>query len=97
MKRAIVGHGQAKKEQVQQMVMRLLALPGLPGPDAADALGLAICHAHAAGSFAAIERSATLAPRTSAATRAGEPTESAHLPMASAGGGRGPQATIGAP
>jgi crossover junction endodeoxyribonuclease RuvC len=56
MKRAIVGHGQAKKEQVQQMVMRLLALPGLPGPDAADALGLAICHAHAAGSFAAIAR-----------------------------------------
>ncbi len=64
MKRAIVGHGQAKKEQVQQMVMRLLALPGLPGPDAADALGLAICHAHAAGSFAAIERSATLSPRS---------------------------------
>src|SRR5919107_2115969 len=65
MKRAIVGHGQAKKEQVQQMVMRLLSLPGLPGPDAADALGLAICHAHAARSFAAIARSATLAPRTS--------------------------------
>ena len=48
MKKAIVGHGQAKKEQVQEMVMRLLALPGLPGKDAADALGLAICHAHAA-------------------------------------------------
>ena len=31
MKKAIVGHGQARKEQVQQMVMRLLALPGLPG------------------------------------------------------------------
>ena len=71
MKRAIVGHGQAKKEQVQQMVMRLLALPGLPGPDAADALGLAICHAHAAGSFAAIERSATLAPRTSGRYKSG--------------------------
>ena len=66
MKRAIVGHGQAKKEQVQQMVMRLLALPGLPGKDAADALGLAICHAHAAAAFAAIGRSAALAPRTSA-------------------------------
>ena len=71
MKRAIVGHGQAKKEQVQQMVMRLLALPGLPGPDAADALGLAICHAHAAGSFAAIERSAALAPRTGGRYKAG--------------------------
>ena len=71
MKRAIVGHGQAKKEQVQQMVMRLLALPGLPGPDAADALGLAICHAHAAGSFAVIERSASLTPRTGGRYKAG--------------------------
>ncbi len=71
MKRAIVGHGQAKKEQVQQMVMRLLALPGVPGPDAADALGLAICHAHAAGSFAAIARSAKLAPRTSGRYKSG--------------------------
>ena len=66
MKRAIVGHGQAKKEQVQQMVMRLLALPGLPGPDAADALGLAICHAHAAGSFAAIARATRRASALSA-------------------------------
>jgi crossover junction endodeoxyribonuclease RuvC len=56
MKKAIVGHGGAKKEQVQSMVMRLLALPGLPGKDAADALGLAICHAHAGASFAAIAR-----------------------------------------
>jgi crossover junction endodeoxyribonuclease RuvC len=64
MKKAIVGHGQAKKEQVQAMVMRLLDLPGLPGRDAADALGLAICHAHAAGSFAAIARSAALAPKS---------------------------------
>jgi crossover junction endodeoxyribonuclease RuvC len=71
MKRAVVGHGQAKKEQVQQMVMRLLALPGIPGPDAADALGLAICHAHAAQSFAAVERSATLAPRAHARYKGG--------------------------
>jgi crossover junction endodeoxyribonuclease RuvC len=52
MKKAVVGHGKAAKEQVQHMVQRLLALPGLPGPDAADALGLAICHAHAARSLA---------------------------------------------
>ena len=71
MKRAIVGHGQAKKEQVQQMVMRLLSLPGVPGKDAADALGLAICHAHAAGSFAAIERSTRLEPRSTARYRRG--------------------------
>ena len=58
MKKAVVGAGHAKKEQVQAMVARLLSLPGEPGKDAADALGLAITHAHAAASFAAIERSA---------------------------------------
>jgi crossover junction endodeoxyribonuclease RuvC len=47
-KQSVVGKGHAKKEQVQQMVMRLLALPGAPGPDAADALACAICHAHGA-------------------------------------------------
>jgi crossover junction endodeoxyribonuclease RuvC len=47
MKKAIAGHGKAAKAQVQEMVKRLLTLPGLPGPDAADALGLAITHAHA--------------------------------------------------
>jgi crossover junction endodeoxyribonuclease RuvC len=71
MKKAVVGHGQARKEQVQEMVRRLLALPGLPGPDAADALGLAICHAHAASSFAAIERVAPRAPKAHAQFRKG--------------------------
>jgi crossover junction endodeoxyribonuclease RuvC len=45
-KQAVVGKGHAKKDQVQQMVKRLLALPGIPSPDAADALACAICHAH---------------------------------------------------
>jgi crossover junction endodeoxyribonuclease RuvC len=45
-KKAVVGTGRAVKAQVQDMVARLLALPGLPGTDAADALGVAICHAH---------------------------------------------------
>ena len=45
-KQAVVGNGHAKKEQVQEMVKRLLALPGVPSPDAADALACAICHAH---------------------------------------------------
>ena len=37
-KQSVVGNGHAKKEQVQHMVRRLLALPGDPSPDAADAL-----------------------------------------------------------
>jgi crossover junction endodeoxyribonuclease RuvC len=45
-KQAVVGNGHAKKEQVQEMVKRLLKLPGYPSPDAADALACAICHAH---------------------------------------------------
>lgn len=71
MKKAIVGHGLAKKEQVQEMVMRLLALPGLPGKDAADALGLAICHAHAGASIAALARSTALAPKAHGQYRGG--------------------------
>jgi crossover junction endodeoxyribonuclease RuvC len=47
MKKAIAGHGKAAKAQVQEMVKRLLKLPKVPGPDAADALGLAITQAHA--------------------------------------------------
>ena len=46
-KQAVVGAGRAKKGQVQEMVVRLLALPGTPSADAADALACAICHAHA--------------------------------------------------
>jgi crossover junction endodeoxyribonuclease RuvC len=46
-KQAVVGNGHAKKEQVQEMVKRLLVLPGYPGADSADALACAICHAHA--------------------------------------------------
>jgi len=45
-KQAVVGKGHAAKVQVQQMVRRLLALPGDPSSDAADALACAICHAH---------------------------------------------------
>ena len=71
MKKAVVGHGQARKEQVQEMVRRLLALPGLPGKDAADALGLAICHAHAGASLAVLSRSTVLAPRAHAQYRRG--------------------------
>jgi crossover junction endodeoxyribonuclease RuvC len=53
-KQGVVGHGKAKKEQVQEMVQRLLHLSALPGTDAADALGVAICHAHSGDALAAI-------------------------------------------
>ena len=46
MKKAICGNGLAEKAQIQRMVKTLLALSELPQNDAADALGLAICHAH---------------------------------------------------
>lgn len=46
-KQAVAGHGKAAKEQVQEMVKRLLNLPATPQADAADALACAICHAHA--------------------------------------------------
>ncbi len=45
-KQAVVGNGHATKEQVQEMVKRLLKLSGYPSTDAADALACAICHAH---------------------------------------------------
>lgn len=47
-KRAVTGTGRASKYQVQGMVQKLLNLDSLPEPeDAADALALALCHAHA--------------------------------------------------
>jgi crossover junction endodeoxyribonuclease RuvC len=52
-KQAVVGNGHARKEQVQDMVMRLLNLGGSPSPDAADALACAICHAHGGHGFGA--------------------------------------------
>jgi crossover junction endodeoxyribonuclease RuvC len=49
-KLAVVGYGRAEKAQLQHMVMLLLGLDTAPAPhDAADALAVAICHAHAAG------------------------------------------------
>lgn len=45
-KQAVVGKGHAAKDQVQEMVRRLLGLATAPGTDASDALACAICHAH---------------------------------------------------
>ncbi|MDE2452434.1 MAG: crossover junction endodeoxyribonuclease RuvC [Burkholderiales bacterium] len=71
MKKAVVGHGLAAKAQVQEMVRRLLALGALPGKDAADALGLAITHAHAGASFAALAQASPLQRRQHAQFRKG--------------------------
>jgi crossover junction endodeoxyribonuclease RuvC len=45
-KKAVVGVGGAEKPQVHAMVARLLPGIKIDGPDAADALAVAICHAH---------------------------------------------------
>ena len=59
MKQSVVGYGRAAKSQIQEMVKRLLELPTAPGPDAADALGMAITHAHAHAMRAKLGRAIT--------------------------------------
>jgi len=71
LKKAVTGHGKAHKDQVQEMVRRLLNLPGLPGKDAADALGLCITHAQVARTTAAINQVSKLQARTHAAYKGG--------------------------
>ena len=48
-KKTVVGHGHADKAQIAAMVARLLPRCEITGPDAADALAIAICHAHSRG------------------------------------------------
>jgi crossover junction endodeoxyribonuclease RuvC len=51
-KSAVVGYGRAEKQQVQHMITRLLDLPAAPEPfDVSDALAIAICHLHTAGTL----------------------------------------------
>ncbi|MGB7600407.1 MAG: crossover junction endodeoxyribonuclease RuvC [Candidatus Sulfotelmatobacter sp.] len=51
-KSSVVGYGRAEKQQVQHMVTRLLSLTQTPEPmDASDALAIAICHLHTAGTL----------------------------------------------
>ena len=71
MKQAVAGTGKAAKTQVQLMVQRLLQLPGLPGKDAADALGLAITHAHAAIATARIREAGNVARRNTGSYKTG--------------------------
>ena len=60
-KQSVVGYGRASKEQVQAMMVRLLALPGTPSTDAADALACATSHAHAARLTASLSTSVSTA------------------------------------
>lgn len=71
MKKAVVGHGHATKAQIQHMVMRLLNLPREPGPDAADALGLAICHAHMAPTLDRLQQVTALSRKAHAQYKSG--------------------------
>ena len=51
-KQSVVGYGRADKKQVQEMTKRILSLEKVPKPDdTADALAMAICHAHSSGSL----------------------------------------------
>lgn len=65
MKQAVAGYGKAAKAEVQEMVKRLLKLPGVPGKDAADALGLAITHAHVGASMQRLADATGLSRKTS--------------------------------
>ena len=60
-KQAVVGNGGADKTQVQHMVKTILKLPGTPQADAADALAVALCHAH---SHQSLEKLAGQAKKT---------------------------------
>ena len=71
MKQAITGHGRAAKSQVQEMVKRLLNLPAVPRQDAADALGLAITHAHASPSMNKLAAQGALSRKTHGMYRGG--------------------------
>lgn len=53
-KQAVVGYGDAEKDQVARMVMRLLGLSETPQEDSADALAVAICHGNSTTSIAAL-------------------------------------------
>lgn len=55
-KKAVVGYGQADKDQVAQMVKALLGLAETPQRDAADALALALCHMHSRAFAVRLER-----------------------------------------
>jgi crossover junction endodeoxyribonuclease RuvC len=74
-KLAVTGHGRAGKPELQHMVKLILGLDKVPAPhDAADALAVAICHAHSQGPIARLHAKAR-GPRRLTSWR--------HVPLAS--------------
>src|SRR5260363_3688 len=71
LKQAVAGYGRPRKETIQHMAARLLQLDGLPGPDAADALGVAICHAHSGDALATLGNLAPAVAKKGFRTRRG--------------------------
>lgn len=67
---AVAGSGRATKEQMQEMVVRLLALGSRPAGDEADALGAAICHLHAHRFAERVDKAAPAQPRRPQSRRA---------------------------
>jgi crossover junction endodeoxyribonuclease RuvC len=69
-KQAVAGYGRADKRQMQHMVKVLLGLDAAPAPhDAADALAVAVCHAHLSTGLAAVRRQAARLPRAARSWR----------------------------
>jgi len=68
-KKAVVGTGKATKEQVEMMVRRLLPGLEIASADAADALAVAICHAHHAATGAHWHAAADTPPRAAGGLR----------------------------
>jgi crossover junction endodeoxyribonuclease RuvC len=67
---SVAGYGAASKQQMQQMVTSALGLPEIPEPaDAADALAVALCHAHVARANERMEVAMSLAPATIVSSR----------------------------
>ena len=64
-KASVAGYGRAEKAQIQHMVKTLLGLDTAPQPhDAADALAVALCHAHHGGTLARLAGAASRGPRS---------------------------------
>jgi crossover junction endodeoxyribonuclease RuvC len=65
-KKAVVGHGRADKQQIARMIATILRLPAPPRSDAADALAIALAHVHAAPIEAQLARARAAAGRRGA-------------------------------